>query len=84
MPGFDGTGPLGQGPMTGRNRGFCVLATSKENPGQIDGFAGIEGKPIRKIDSNLQFSRKKVISPWFRRVFGFGRARGGGKFGFRW
>ncbi|MCM8900248.1 DUF5320 domain-containing protein [Caldicoprobacter algeriensis] len=25
MPGFDGTGPLGQGPMTGRGRGYCVV-----------------------------------------------------------
>ncbi len=25
MPGFDGTGPLGLGPMTGRGMGFCVL-----------------------------------------------------------
>ncbi len=24
MPGFDGTGPLGQGPMTGWGRGFCA------------------------------------------------------------
>ncbi|MCL6628769.1 MAG: DUF5320 domain-containing protein [Armatimonadetes bacterium] len=24
MPGFDGTGPAGQGPMTGGGRGFCV------------------------------------------------------------
>ncbi len=23
MPGFDGTGPLGQGPMTGRGMGYC-------------------------------------------------------------
>ncbi|MFO8010102.1 MAG: DUF5320 domain-containing protein [Dehalococcoidia bacterium] len=23
MPGFDGTGPLGMGPMTGGGRGFC-------------------------------------------------------------
>ena len=23
MPGFDGTGPRGQGPMTGGGRGFC-------------------------------------------------------------
>jgi hypothetical protein len=94
MPGFDGTGPLGQGPMTGRSRGFCVLTTSKENPDQIDGLVGIEGKPIRKIDGNLQFAGKKVISPWFRRGFGFGRGfgrgrgwgrgRGGGRFGFRW
>ncbi|HOL67027.1 MAG TPA: DUF5320 domain-containing protein [bacterium] len=25
MPGFDGTGPLGLGPMTGGGRGFCAL-----------------------------------------------------------
>ncbi len=24
MPGFDGTGPLGQGPMTGGGFGYCV------------------------------------------------------------
>jgi len=24
MPGFDGTGPAGQGPMTGGGRGYCV------------------------------------------------------------
>jgi hypothetical protein len=23
MPGFDGTGPMGMGPMTGGGRGFC-------------------------------------------------------------
>ena len=23
MPGFDGTGPIGMGPMTGGSRGFC-------------------------------------------------------------
>ena len=25
MPGFDGTGPKGQGPMTGRGMGYCVI-----------------------------------------------------------
>jgi len=25
MPGFDGTGPLGQGPFTGGGKGFCVM-----------------------------------------------------------
>jgi len=25
MPGFDGTGPRGQGPMTGGARGFCAV-----------------------------------------------------------
>jgi hypothetical protein len=25
MPGFDGTGPRGMGPMTGGGRGFCAM-----------------------------------------------------------
>ncbi|MFZ5643937.1 MAG: DUF5320 domain-containing protein [Bacillota bacterium] len=25
MPGFNGTGPLSSGPMTGRGRGFCMM-----------------------------------------------------------
>ena len=39
MPGFDGTGPRGQGPMTGGGRGFCALpaesysAPAREIPG---------------------------------------------------
>ncbi len=28
MPGFDGTGPMGAGPMTGGRRGFCNPATA--------------------------------------------------------
>ncbi|NLV90849.1 MAG: DUF5320 domain-containing protein [Firmicutes bacterium] len=24
MPGFDGTGPMGYGPMTGRGGGYCI------------------------------------------------------------
>ena len=41
MPRGDGTGPLGQGPMTGRGQGFCVLTSSEENLGQVKGFAGV-------------------------------------------
>ncbi|MBN1522545.1 MAG: DUF5320 domain-containing protein [Candidatus Aureabacteria bacterium] len=29
MPGFDGTGPRGMGPMTGGGRGFCVLPAER-------------------------------------------------------
>jgi len=32
MPGFDGTGPLGQGPMTGWGRGYCALPVQKTAP----------------------------------------------------
>jgi len=30
LPGFDGTGPLGQGPLTGRGMGFCVVKLPDE------------------------------------------------------
>jgi hypothetical protein len=35
MPGFDGTGPLGRGPMTGGARGYCVVGW---NPSRRGGF----------------------------------------------
>ncbi len=62
MPGFDGTGPLGKGPMTGRGQGFCVLTASKENPNQIQGFAGIDSKPIGQVKTKagLTLSGKEV------------------------
>jgi len=64
MPGFDGTGPLGQGPMTGQSRGFCVLTTSEENPNELQGFIGIDGKPIDKIKmiESFKLPGKEVIN----------------------
>ncbi|MFH1479239.1 MAG: DUF5320 domain-containing protein [Candidatus Omnitrophota bacterium] len=29
MPGFNGTGPLGRGPMTGGGRGYCALPVGR-------------------------------------------------------
>jgi hypothetical protein len=34
MPGYDGTGPAGMGPMTGGGRGFCAV------PGAVPGSVG--------------------------------------------
>jgi len=62
MPGFDGKGPSGQGPMTGRGLGFCVLTSSEENPNEIQGFAGIDGKPIGKMNEGFKFAGKEVIN----------------------
>ncbi len=31
MPGFNGTGPRGIGPMTGRGMGYCVIPLSTQN-----------------------------------------------------
>ena len=46
MPRFDGTGPLGQGPMTGRGRGFCVLQVPQEPGAPLTSIAGQAGRPI--------------------------------------
>jgi hypothetical protein len=35
MPGFDGTGPRGIGPMTGGGRGYCSSGLSQEEDGVI-------------------------------------------------
>ena len=43
MPGFDGTGPRGMGPMTGGGRGFC----SPWGRGRIYNFGGGYGFGLR-------------------------------------
>ena len=48
MPGFDGTGPRGMGPMTGGGRGLCVLKLSAEPDEPIIGLAGRAGRPVRR------------------------------------
>lgn len=30
MPGFDGTGPMGGGSITGRGRGFCISPVRRD------------------------------------------------------
>ncbi len=62
MPGFDGTGPLGQGSMTGPGQVFCVLTNSKENPGQIEGLIGIQGRPISQNINGFESTKKEVIN----------------------
>lgn len=62
MPGFDGTGPLGQGPMTGRGQGFCVLTSSEESPGQVEGFAGLQAIPVGQKVKNFENTGKEVIN----------------------
>lgn len=37
MPGMDGTGPMGQGPMTGGRRGSCAGATNRQWGGRGGG-----------------------------------------------
>ncbi len=46
MPGFDGTGPRGLGPMTGGGRGYCMLKVSSCVSDFVRGFTGLPGKPF--------------------------------------
>ena len=45
MPGFDRSGPIGAGPMTGGGRGFCNSATTPSFSAFSGGYAG--GSRIR-------------------------------------
>ena len=61
MPGFDGTGPSGQGPMTGRGQGFCILRVSEEKPGEVKGLAGLQGVPVSHQVESFENAGKEVI-----------------------
>ena len=63
MPRFDGTGPLGKGPMTGQGEGFCVLRKSGQDSHTPEGFAGLRGKPIGKLGQVLERIEKEVDTP---------------------
>jgi hypothetical protein len=98
MPRFNGTGPLGQGPMTGRGMGFCMLKESKDRPGLVEGLAGIQGTPVANPYFLAPYSYGLPyvpVRPLYGRGFGrlgfgrgFGRGRGRGRgigrFGFWW
>ena len=48
MPKFDGTGPRGQGPMTGRAEGYCALVLPSPGSGTAPyGYAGLRGTPVQ-------------------------------------
>ena len=46
MPRFDGTGPRGQGPMTGRGEGYCAMRIPDSGEAPY-GYAGQQGTPVR-------------------------------------
>ena len=61
MPGFDGTGPSGKGPLTGRGLGYCILRESGRTPDRIEGWAGIDGIPVGDTRSDCIEHEKEVI-----------------------
>jgi hypothetical protein len=69
MPQYDGTGPRGAGPMTGRGEGYCILELPKlGRPAR--GYAGLQGAPVR-LDAPAARP-----APWPHTVVGRGPARG--------
>jgi hypothetical protein len=88
MPGFDGTGPRGLGPMTGRGEGYCaiVLPSSRTAGAPFDyaqgrpyGYAGLAGVPVQM---NYPYGRSPAygsVSPVATAPYAplFGRSRWG-------
>ncbi|MBC7248831.1 MAG: DUF5320 domain-containing protein [Anaerolineae bacterium] len=90
MPGFDGTGPRGLGPMTGRGEGYCAFVLPEPGTqGPAYGYAGLAGIPARlsrplgmPVPSAFGMLRRAAtffrprLGLWFRRWGGRGRGRG--------
>ena len=91
MPRFDGTGPLGQGPMTGRGEGYCALVLASGTEEKVPyGYAGVQGMPVRLGTSALGRFFHSRISSWLPRsvwqgyAFGRGWSRRRGRWLSRW
>ena len=77
MPGFDGTGPQGKGPMTGKGMGFCIMKKSKDQPGEVKGFVGIQGLPVNQYGYGQSYIGTR---PMYGRCFGRGFRGGRNRF----
>jgi len=82
MPRFDGTGPQGQGPMTGRGEGYCAVEVPESGEVPV-GYAGLQGTPVRSEVSAARSALGARLARWVRPAtwFGgtFGRGRGAGR-----
>ncbi len=46
MPGYNGSGPLGRGPMTGSSKGACIVQMPDASEEPMEGFLGLMGRNI--------------------------------------
>ncbi|MFP4502112.1 MAG: DUF5320 domain-containing protein [Candidatus Hydrogenedentota bacterium] len=53
MPGFDGTGPYGRGPFSGKAGGYCILRFDNEPNAAIHGFAGRQAYAVPVPESEV-------------------------------
>lgn len=68
MPGLNGTGPKGEGPMTGQGDGYCIIKKDSNNPNIIEGLIGSASKKITQSLFNERSGRinknlKEVLMP---------------------
>ena len=91
MPGLDGTGPHGQGPMTGRGEGCCALVLpSPEEEGAPYGYVGLQGTLVRLGTPARWPSVWRRDVGWLPmamrlgRAFGLGRGRRRGQWFVHW
>jgi len=97
MPGFDGTGPRGMGPMTGRGEGYCAFTIPAPGTGESAyGYAGLLGPPgemVSPYSVSPAYGSAPYISPvsligrtrpWLGRYLGYGWGRGRGRGRGRW
>jgi hypothetical protein len=62
MPGLDGTGPKGRGPMTGGGEGFCivVLGNNEQEIAELKNRAGSIRKQLKNIKNRIKELQKPV------------------------
>ena len=83
MPRFDGTGPRGQGPMTGHGEGYCAVKIPESGEAPY-GYAGLQGTPVRIRAPAARSTLWTHFARWLRPVtrsgstFTRGRGRGCG------
>ena len=81
MPRYDGTGPRGQGPLTGRGEGYCAVRI----PQAGNDAYGVAGRNARPVRAPLLLRPWRRMWTWFGRGVGrgYGRGMGAGRGGGR-
>jgi len=80
MPGYDQTGPMGQGVMTGRRMGRCTnFDTKAKEQSNSETVKSQEVMPKNSSDTNWGFGRGRGFGFLKGRGVGMGCRRGWGK-----
>ena len=68
MPGFDGTGPMGMGPMTGGGRGYCAVPANA----QVRPFGGRgRGRGFGRGRGRRNWYWATGMPGWMRASYGY-------------